>query len=51
MLCKSQDSYDLINIEEIEDNFFEWLSFDHTIRKYRRVDDYWKQKKAINELM
>ena len=47
MYCRSHGRYDLINIDAIEDNFFGWLSFDHTLRKYRRVDDYWKQKKAI----
>ncbi len=41
LYCKSQGRYDLINLDEIEDNFFGWLSFDHTLRKYRRVDEFW----------
>ncbi len=49
MYCRSLGRYDLINMDEIEDNFFGWLSFDHTLRTYRRVDEYWQQKKATGE--
>ncbi len=49
MYCKSDDRYDLINMDKIEDNFFGWLSFDHTLRKYRSADEYWQQKKAIKK--
>ncbi len=49
LCCKSPGRYDLINMDKIEDNFFGWISFDHTLRKYRRVDEYWQQKKATSE--
>ncbi len=49
MYCKSPGRYDLINMDKIEDNFFGWISFDHTLRMYRRVDEYWQQKKATGE--
>lgn len=49
LYCRSHGRYDLRNMDAIEDNFFGWLSFDHTLRKYRRVDGYWQQKKAISE--
>ncbi len=49
LYCKSHGRYDLINMDEIEDNFFGWVSFDHTLRKYRRVNEYWQQKKATSK--
>jgi len=44
---RSSPSYDLINLDKIEDIYLGWLSYDPSTKKYVPARDYWIKKGLI----
>lgn len=40
--------YDLINLDEIEDNYLDWFTLDAVSGKYLRTKDYWIKRGLIH---
>ena len=47
--CRMSPSYDLINLEKIEDTYLGWLTLNAATRQYVRTKDYWIEKGAVGK--
>ena len=46
--CLMSPLYELINLDEIEDDYLDWFTLDAASGKYRRTKDYWIEKGLIH---
>ncbi|MGH2648075.1 MAG: DUF6933 domain-containing protein [Ginsengibacter sp.] len=46
--CRESNSYDLIDLNEIEDNYLDWLTLDAASGNYLRTKDYWVEKGILS---
>ena len=47
ILCRRFPSYEAIDLEDIENAYTGWISFDKTLKKYKTVMEYWMEKEAL----
>ncbi len=47
MSCRVSPLYDLINLDKIEDNYLDWLTFDAESGHYLSTKDYWVEKGIV----
>ncbi|MDQ6902196.1 MAG: hypothetical protein M3139_04175 [Bacteroidota bacterium] len=48
MSCRMSPLYDLINLDKIEDDYLDWLTFDAASGHYLRTKDYWVEKGVVD---
>jgi hypothetical protein len=46
--CRMYPSYDLVNLDKIEDSYLDWLTSEASTRKYVRTKDYWIEKGVVD---
>ncbi len=46
-VCREQLSYPAINLDDIEDTYLGWLTYDSELRKFRRTRDYWVERGVL----
>jgi hypothetical protein len=46
--CRMYPSYDLVNLDKIEDSYLGWLTKEASTHKYVRTKDYWIEKGVVD---